>query len=223
MSEEKEKPQDAAPPKPTSGMRRKLALLIMAGVILVQGGVAGAYFLLYAQDKGSVPAVPPNPEEVHADGHGDDHADHHGDAHGGHEAHADDAHGHDAHAEPAEEHGDAHGGHGAAPGPGQVEVDLGEFSVSSYQAERGRTLFVSFHLYALLPSARERTMTSQFEAQKHRIREKVLVLFRGATLAELSEPELGSLKGQTLETLNACFTKPLLEEVMFSDFVIVEQ
>ncbi|MBX7166543.1 MAG: flagellar basal body-associated FliL family protein [Pirellulales bacterium] len=230
----------AAPASSQGRFRKRLALLIMASILVVQGGVAGTYFLLFAESSGSVPAVkepvPAEHGDAHADGHGDAHGTAAHDDHGGkHEEPAEDEHG-DAHAADAHgeeemeeeegvddggEHG-GHGGHGEAP-PGRIEVDLGEFSVSAYHESRGQTMFVSFHLYALIDSKREGKFTSQFENNKHRIREKVLVLFRGAKLEDLSEPELRSLKGQTLEALNSCFSKPVLDEVMFSDFVIVPQ
>ncbi len=49
------------------------------------------------------------------------------------------------------------------------------------------------------------------------------MIVRNSQITDLSDPGLGLLKRQILAKTNALLGEPLLKEVIFSDFVVVEQ
>ena len=51
----------------------------------------------------------------------------------------------------------------------------------------------------------------------------MLTTIRSAELADLTDPGLGLIKRQILEKTNRALGKPVLQGIVFSDFVAVEQ
>lgn len=154
-------------------------------------------------------------EAEHAPAH-DEHAK--TDDHGGHGDKGDKkgGHGHDKKAEK--------GGHGASgEGAKEHEVDLGQFSLTTLQPASNTTLLVDFHLYATVGSENESLATELIERHKHRVRDQVLTTVRSAEIADLTDPGLGLIKRQILEKTNRALGKPILQGVIFSDFLVVEQ
>jgi flagellar basal body-associated protein FliL len=136
---------------------------------------------------------------------------------------------HDAHAAhgAAKEHG-AKGEHGATGEEGETgaaehEIDMGEFSLSAFQPTTNKTLLVNFHLYGTILAADQHVFDQQFEESKHRVRDQVITTIRAAELADMTDPGLGLIKRQILEKTNRAFGRPLLQGVVFSDFLVVEQ
>jgi len=150
-------------------------------------------------------------------------------------------------AEKAEhEHADAH-----APAQHEHaddrEVDLGQFSLTAFDAAADSTLLIDFHLYGTVavepePEGHEAEAGGHgghgdknavpednskfgklFKQNKHRFRDQVIVIIRNAELADLADPGLGLIKRQILAKTNALLGEPLLKEVIFSDFAVVEQ
>jgi flagellar FliL protein len=131
------------------------------------------------------------------------------------------------------------------------EVDLGRFSVTSVDSGSNTTLLIDFHLYgAVLAEPEDHAAESSEEAgghggghgakeegepvdnsrfgrllakNKHRFRDQVIVVIRNAQMAELSDPALGLIKRQILAKTNSLLGEPLLKEVIFSDFAVVQQ
>lgn len=136
------------------------------------------------------------------------------DSHDPHADHADDSHG------KAGEHGE-HGEHSAAGE--EREVDMGDYSLTAFQPASNTTLLINFHLYGTITSEDEHQFTAQYEANKHRIRDQVLTTIRSAEIADLTDPGLGLIKRQILEKTNRALGKPLLQGIVFSDFLAVEQ
>lgn len=125
---------------------------------------------------------------------------------------------HAAHGEPE------HDGHAQDHSTGtEREVDLGEYAVTAYQPDSGATLLISFHLYGTIHHEAEETFAELFEAHKHRARQHVLVSVRNAEMGDLMDPGLGLIRRQVKHHLNGTFGRPLLEEVVFSDFLITER
>ena len=58
---------------------------------------------------------------------------------------------------------------------------------------------------------------------KHRIRENVIIIIRSAEVTDLTDAGLGLIKRRILETTNKTLGKPLLQEVVFSEFSFIEQ
>ena len=123
----------------------------------------------------------------------------------------------------AKEHAKA-GEHGEAAAMGEEqEIDMGEYSLTAFQAASNTTLLINFHLYGTIASEEGPYFAASYEANKHRIRDQVLTTIRSAELADLTDPGLGLIKRQILEKTNRALGKSVLEGIVFSDFVAVEQ
>lgn len=105
---------------------------------------------------------------------------------------------------------------------GRKEVDLGEFSVTSFQPVSGTTLSINFHLYGAVLEADDGEFHELFEENRHRFRESVIVIVRSSDLADLTDAGLGLIKRKVLEKTNRALGKPLLKDVVFSEFSLVE-
>lgn len=132
-------------------------------------------------------------------------------------------------AAPKEQKEDGHGEHAAAEEKpdgqphGQIEVDLGEFSVTAYQPVSNSTLRIDFHLYGTIGAESEQDFAKLMEENKHRFREQVLVIVRSADITDLTDAGLGLVKRKIQEKTNRILSKPLLRSIIVSDFSFVEQ
>jgi hypothetical protein len=122
--------------------------------------------------------------------------------------------------------------------PDQTEVDLGAFNLTVFNPKANNNLLIDFHLYGTVTSgggeaAAEKKDESgdddsaklerMLKGHKHRFRDQVIITVRNSQIADLADPGLGLLKRQILAKTNALLGEPLLKEVIFSDFVVVEQ
>jgi flagellar basal body-associated protein FliL len=107
--------------------------------------------------------------------------------------------------------------------PENVEVDLGQFTVTSFQPSSASTLRIDFHLYGVVSAKHEKEFLRLKEENKHRFRDQVLVTVRSAELSDLTDASLGLLKRRILEKTNRLLGKPLLQGVIFTDFSFIEQ
>ena len=131
------------------------------------------------------------------------------------------------------------------------EVDLGKFSLTAFDPNSDTTVLIDFHLYgtvAVEPPAEGETASTDhggghgghgkakegeepddsafgmlFRKNKHRFRDQVIVIIRNAQAPDLADPGLGLIKRQILAKTNSLLGEPLLKEVIFSDFAVVEQ
>jgi hypothetical protein len=218
---------DTASKKSGGGMMGQIKVAgIIAGIVLAQCGLA--YFLLPSAPVAAAAATDHGKGKETKSAHGE-HAEH-----GEHDAHAE-GHGDSALAERREadlgrfsitaydqttnntilidfhmfgavleepkEHkedapaADAHGGHGGGHGPKK--------------------------------DASEEEDTSKFgkllKKNKHRFRDQVIVIVRNTSPADLADPALGLIKRQILAKTNSLLGEPLLKEVIFSEFSVVQQ
>lgn len=224
MSDHAAPATDATPKKSGGGMMGQIKVAgIIAGIVLAQCGLA--YFLLP-----SAPVAAAAADGEHGKGkdaksaHGE-HGEH--DEHGGHgdsalaeRREADlgrfsitaydqttnntiliDFHMYGAVLEEAKEHkeeapaADAHGGHGGGHG---AKKDASEEEDTS---KFGKLL----------------------KKNKHRFRDQVIVIVRNTSPADLADPALGLIKRQILAKTNSLLGEPLLKEVIFSEFSVVQQ
>lgn len=139
-------------------------------------------------------------------------------------------HGHasDSHAKAGKEHVHEAKGHGdtAVKTPKHsdaTEVDLGNFTVSGFQPASNSTLFITFHLYGTVRHKYSEEFGQRLEENQHRIRDNIIVIIRSAEITDLTDAGLGLIKRRILETTNKTLGKPLLQEVVFSDFSFIEQ
>ncbi|HET6881335.1 MAG TPA: flagellar basal body-associated FliL family protein [Pirellulales bacterium] len=105
----------------------------------------------------------------------------------------------------------------------EQEIDMGEYSLTAFQAASNTTLLINFHLYGTIAGEEAEYFVASYEGNKHRIRDQVLTTIRSAELADLTDPGLGLIKRQILEKTNRALGKPILQGIVFSDFVAVEQ
>jgi flagellar basal body-associated protein FliL len=105
----------------------------------------------------------------------------------------------------------------------QSEVDLGSFNVTSFQPSSNSTFRIDFHLYGTVNTAEKEDFLSRLEESQHRFRDQIIIIVRSAEIADLSDAGLGTLKRKILEKTNRILGKPLLQSVIFSDFLFIEQ
>jgi flagellar basal body-associated protein FliL len=105
----------------------------------------------------------------------------------------------------------------------QVEVVLGEFSVTSFQPATNTTLRIEFNLYGTVDAKNQKEFLASLEENQHRFRDQVLVIVRSAEITDLTDAGLGLVKRKIMEKTNQMIGKPFLHTVIFSDFSFVEQ
>jgi flagellar basal body-associated protein FliL len=129
------------------------------------------------------------------------------------------------------------------------EIDLGKFSLTAFDPNSNTTLLIDFHLYGTVAvdasdkTAKEggeghagkgskgsesidddnSTFGKLFRKNQHRFRDQVIVIIRNATMPDLADPSLGLIKRQILAKTNSLLGEPLLKEIVFSDFAVVQQ
>lgn len=129
------------------------------------------------------------------------------------------------HGEKTEGKAEKNGKHGKTEkaGPDHIEVDLGEYSVTAAHPTANTTLQITFHLYGTIAALDEEEFNELRKECEHRFREQVLVSIRSAKISDLTDAGLGLLKRTILEKTNRVLGKPILQAVIFSDFVFIEQ
>lgn len=105
----------------------------------------------------------------------------------------------------------------------ELEVDLGSYTVTSYQPLSGTTLRIDFHLYGTVSEQAHPEFSTLKEENDARLREQVNVMVRSANLNDLTDPGLGLIKRRILEKINSILGKPLVKEVVISDFSFMGQ
>lgn len=131
------------------------------------------------------------------------------------------------------------------------DVDLGKFSLTACDPKSGGSLLIEFHLVGSVVvghsaaedkgwtewdgfrgkadtstdmSADDKTaFEKRFRKEGSRFRDQVIAIIGNAQISALSDPGLGALKGQILAQTNSLLDEPLLKEIRFSDFAIVQQ
>ncbi len=125
------------------------------------------------------------------------------------------------------------------------EVDLGKFSLTAFDPNSNSTLLIDFHLCGVVSADHDKKeekggeheghgkkgeaeednspFGKLFKKSKNRFRDQVIVIIRNAQMSDLSDPSLGLIKRQILAKTNSLLGEPLLKEVLFSEFAVVQQ
>ena len=112
---------------------------------------------------------------------------------------------------------------GEGEGDGTVEIDLKEYSVTVFQAASNSTLRIDFHLFGIVAKEDESEFKRLFEKNQARLREQVVQTIRGAQLADLNDdPSLGLIKRTILGKAKTILGRPLLKDLIISDFSSLE-
>jgi flagellar basal body-associated protein FliL len=104
-----------------------------------------------------------------------------------------------------------------------VEIDLKEYSVTVFQAASNSTMRIDFHLFGIVDKEKENEFKGLLEKNQARLREQVVQTIRGAQLADLNDdPSLGMIKRTILGKAKTIFGRPLLKDLIISDFSSLE-
>jgi len=111
-----------------------------------------------------------------------------------------------------------------AKADGLAEIEVHNFTVTNNIAAADTIVHVAFKMYAIVPSDQK----SAFEdaamvKNKARVREAVEKIARSATLDDLNDPNLGTLKRLLKEEVNKVLKQSYIVEVVISDFRTMEQ
>ena len=104
-----------------------------------------------------------------------------------------------------------------------TEVDLGQFSVQSFQPGANTTQVIDFHIYGTIRFEDESDWITLFGMNEQRFRDQVIVTMRSSSPSDLSDPGLGLIKRKILKKTNEMLGKPLLQGIVFPDFSYLEQ
>jgi len=114
-------------------------------------------------------------------------------------------------------------GLGNTPGADDVEVDLGQFSITAYQPTSQTTLRIDFHLWGTVDRSLDQEFQAAWAKNINRLRDQIIVIVRSADLSDLTDAGLGLIKRKILEKVNHTLGKPYLRTVVFSEYSFLEQ
>ncbi|HEV3417019.1 MAG TPA: flagellar basal body-associated FliL family protein [Pirellulales bacterium] len=126
------------------------------------------------------------------------------------------------------------------------EVDLGKFSLTAFDPNSNTTSLIDFQLVGTVAAEHDEKAAKGggehgghgkpgeveednspfgklFKRNRNRFRDQVITIIRNAQMADLTDPGLGLIKRQILAKTNSLLGEPLLKEVLFSDFAVVQQ
>lgn len=111
-----------------------------------------------------------------------------------------------------------------------VELSLGKFSVpipvmidaSAPTARRSNRIQLDFELHVLVPPHQESRVSDTWEGHQGAIRDEVMLTCRSASIDDLQEPELGTLKSHLVDVLQDHLGKKEIRQVVITDFVSQE-
>ncbi len=85
------------------------------------------------------------------------------------------------------------------------------------------TLKVNFHLWGTVLEEDYEDASVLITHVEHRLRDQVIYEVRNSTPADLTDPGLGLIKRKILAKTNELLGKPILQNIIFSDFTYLEQ
>jgi flagellar basal body-associated protein FliL len=104
-----------------------------------------------------------------------------------------------------------------------AKVSLGDFSFSNTTATPGSLMHVDFKVAVMTPSKQASTLEELVKVNTGRIRAALEKIIRGASLAELNDPSLETIKRLIRDDINRLLRKTYVETVVITDVRISEQ
>lgn len=104
-----------------------------------------------------------------------------------------------------------------------VEVDLGDITVTKHDAKTKSTLRIDFHPIGTVLASDQAKFEKLFKQFENRLQDQISSEIRQANTPDLTDPDLGLLKRRIKEKSNALLGKPIIREIFFSEFSIVQQ
>jgi flagellar basal body-associated protein FliL len=105
-----------------------------------------------------------------------------------------------------------------------VEVEVHSFSVTNTTAAADTVIHISFKVHALLASDQEDEFKNKVtSSHKVRVRESVETIFRSATMEDLSDSSLSTLKRLAREEINRVLRQSYVVSIVFNDYKTIQQ
>jgi hypothetical protein len=98
------------------------------------------------------------------------------------------------------------------------EIDFGRFKATHVEPETRSSTVVQFNLYAVFRPGKGEAAKATFEANRQRIRDRVISIIQTAELDQLVEPSLKSLKYDLLPVIRESLRTSDLRDIVLDDF-----
>jgi len=105
-----------------------------------------------------------------------------------------------------------------------VEVEVHDFSVTNTAAATDTIIHVSFKVHALLVTDQENAFKEKItSSHKVRVRESIETIFRSATMEDLTDSSLSTLKRLVREEINRVLRQSYVVSIVFNDYKTIQQ
>ena len=100
-----------------------------------------------------------------------------------------------------------------------VEFELGDYKISNNSVE-GSPMRIDCKIFAEVPKEYEHHFQEAYETKQHRVRDAVQGIIRGASYADVTDPDLGAIKRKLKKAIMDVIgsEKPYVAQVIVSDF-----
>ncbi len=104
-----------------------------------------------------------------------------------------------------------------------VEIELGDFDVTAFQPISQTTMRITFQLYGTIHEDYEREFNELKADNDRRLSEQMIAVIRGASVTDLTDPNLDLIRRKLLDKVNKTIGKQLIKSVIIPEFSYVEQ
>lgn len=98
------------------------------------------------------------------------------------------------------------------------EIDFGKFKATHVDTESRTSTMVQFKLFAVVRPGKAEAIKAAMEANRQRIRDRVIVVIQNAELDQLTEPSLKSLKYDLLPVIRETLRTSDMRDIVLDDF-----
>jgi flagellar FliL protein len=104
----------------------------------------------------------------------------------------------------------------------EIEVDLGGFTITNHRLQSESTIRTDFHLYGTVDESEAEEFRELYARNEKRLRDQIIMEIRNCDVTDLEDAGLGLIKRRFLKISNSLLGKPLLREIIFTDYTFVE-
>ena len=104
-----------------------------------------------------------------------------------------------------------------------AEIDFGTFDLTTNRQKEELRLRVRFHLLTRTTKEKAKVVSAYYETHENRFRDRLYSVIDQVKIEDLAEPRLAELKGAIRDLANEMVGRHAIEEVIFSDFSLMEQ
>jgi hypothetical protein len=98
------------------------------------------------------------------------------------------------------------------------EIDFGKFKATHVEPTNRSSTVVQFNLWAVFRPGKGEAAKATFEANRQRIRDRVIEIIQTAELDQLTEPSLKSLKYDLLPVIREALRTSDLRDIVLDDY-----